>query len=122
MVKKERKLLTHIVLIIVCIVVLFPIVWVISTSLRRDNAAFSTKLFSSRMTFQNYIDLLAPEKNGPRLVSDIDALVLMAPPHDRDTVEKAKEYFKKDIELFKKYIAETQQLKKNIDDSVKSIE
>ncbi|MCX7653866.1 MAG: ABC transporter permease subunit [Fervidobacterium sp.] len=122
MVKKERKLLTHIVLIIVCIVVLFPIVWVVSTSLRRDNAAFSTKLFSSRMTFQNYIDLLAPEKNGPRLVSDIDALVLMAPPHDRNTVEKAKEYFKKDIELFKKYIAETQQLKKKIDDSINSIE
>ncbi len=121
MVKKERKLLTHITLIIVSILVLFPIVWVVSTSLRRDNAAFSTKLFSNRLTLQNYIDLIAPEKNGPRLVSDIDALVLMAPPHDNDTLEKANEYFKKDIELFKKYIAETETLKKSIDTNMETL-
>lgn len=121
MVKRERKLLTHIILIIISIIVLFPIVWVVSTSLRRDNAAFSTKLFSNRMTLQNYIDLLAPEKNGPRLVSDIDALVLMAPPHDKDTLEKANQYFKKDIALFKKYIAETKQLKEKIDSSIESL-
>ncbi|KAF2961694.1 ABC transporter permease subunit [Fervidobacterium sp. 2310opik-2] len=121
MVKKERKLLTHIILIIVSILVLFPIVWVVSTSLRRDNAAFSTKLFSNRLTLQNYRDLIAPEKNGPRLVSDIDALVLMAPPHDKDTLEKANEYFKKDIELFKKYIVETETLKKTIDTNIETL-
>uniref|UniRef100_A0A7V4KCN4 ABC transporter permease subunit n=2 Tax=Fervidobacterium pennivorans TaxID=93466 RepID=A0A7V4KCN4_FERPE len=118
MVRKERKWLTHIVLIIVSIVVLFPIVWVVSTSLRRDNAAFSTKLFSSRMTFQNYIDLIAPEKNGPRLVSDMDALILMAPPHDKITVEKAKELFQRDVERFKTYIQETEKLKKEIDNAI----
>lgn len=67
MVKKERKLLTHIILIIVSILVLFPIVWVVSTSLRRDNAAFSTKLFSNRLTLQNYRDLIAPEKTDQGL-------------------------------------------------------
>lgn len=118
MVRKERKWLTHILLIIVSIVVLFPIVWVVSTSLRRDNAAFSTKLFSSRMTFQNYIDLIAPEKNGPRLVSDMDALILMAPPHDKITVEKAKELFQRDVERFKTYIQETEKLKKEIDNAI----
>ncbi|WP_448374773.1 ABC transporter permease subunit [Fervidobacterium sp.] len=121
MVKKERKWLTHIVLIIVSVAVLFPIVWVVSTSLRRDNAAFSTKLFSSRMTFQNYIDLLAPEKNGPRLVSDMDALILMAPPHDKITIEKAKILFQKDVETFKKYIVETEELKKQIDNSIEYV-
>jgi len=118
MVRKERKWLTHIILIIVSIVVLFPIVWVVSTSLRRDNAAFSTKLFSSRMTLQNYIDLIAPEKNGPRLVSDMDALILMAPPHDKITVERAKELFQRDVERFKRYIQETEQLKKEIDNAI----
>ncbi|QAV32708.1 carbohydrate ABC transporter membrane protein 2, CUT1 family [Fervidobacterium changbaicum] len=118
MVKKERKLLTHIVLIIVSVVVLFPIVWVVSTSLRRDNAAFSTKLFSSRMTLQNYVDLIAPEKNGPRLVSDMDALILMAPPHDNITVEKAKVLFQNDVKRFKSYIEETEKLKKAIDDAI----
>ncbi|ODN30292.1 ABC transporter permease subunit [Fervidobacterium thailandense] len=119
MVKKERKLLTHIVLILVCFVVLFPIVWVVSTSLRRDNAAFSTKLFSTRLTLQNYIDLLAPEKNGPRLVSDIDALVLMAPPHENISIEQAKKLFASDIERFKKYINETENLKKRVDSEIK---
>ncbi|MGC8820195.1 MAG: ABC transporter permease subunit [Fervidobacterium sp.] len=118
MVKKERKLLTHIILIIISVAVLFPVVWVVSTSLRRDNAAFSTKLFSNRLTLQNYRDLIMPEKNGPRLVSDIDALILMAPPHDKDTLDKAKGYLKKDIELFKKYVVETENLKKSIDDSI----
>ncbi|MFN3691812.1 MAG: ABC transporter permease subunit [Fervidobacterium sp.] len=121
MVKKENKVLTHIVLIIFTVVVLFPLVWVVSTSLRRDNAAFSTKLFSSRLTLQNYIDLIKPEKNGPRLVSDIDALVLMAPPHDKDTLEKAKEYFQKDIQMFKKYITETKNLKKNVDKNIETL-
>jgi len=121
MVKKERKWLTHIVLIIVSVAVLFPIVWVVSTSLRRDNAAFSTKLFSSRMTFQNYIDLLAPEKNGPRLVSDMDALILMAPPHDKITIEKAATLFQNDVERFKKYIAETERLKREIDNSIEYV-
>jgi len=121
MVKKRRKILTHVILILVCIVVLFPIVWVVSTSLRRDNAAFSTKMFSSRLTFQNYIDLLAPEKNGPRLVSDIDALVLSAPPHDKATVEEANKLFSKDIQKFKEYIKETEELKMQIDKSIQAV-
>lgn len=118
MVKRERKLLTHFILILICFVVLFPIVWVVSTSLRRDNAAFSTKLFSTRLTFQNYIDLLAPEKNGPRLVSDIDALVLMAPPHENISIEQAKKLLATDIERFKKYISETENLKRRVDKEI----
>jgi len=121
MVRKERKILTHIILIIISVAVLFPIVWVVSTSLRRDNAAFSTKLFSSRMTLQNYIDLLAPEKNGPRLVSDMDALILMAPPHDKITIEKATQYFKEDVQRFKKYIQETENLKSQIDTAISNL-
>lgn len=118
---KKRKVLTHIILIVVCIVVLFPIVWVVSTSLRRDNAAFSTKMFSSRLTIQNYRDLLAPEQNGPRLVSDIDALILSAPPHDKITIEEAKQLFAKDVQKFQNYIKETESLKAKIDENINEI-
>jgi len=118
---KKRKVLTHIILIVVCIVVLFPIVWVVSTSLRRDNAAFSTKMFSSRLTIQNYRDLLAPEQNGPRLVSDIDALILSAPPHDKITTEEAKQLFAKDVQKFQNYIKETESLKAKIDENINTI-
>ena len=118
---KKRKVLTHIILIVVCIVVLFPIVWVVSTSLRRDNAAFSTKMFSSRLTIQNYRDLLAPEQNGPRLVSDIDALILSAPPHDKITTEEAKQLFAKDVQKFQNYIKETESLKAKIDENINEI-
>ncbi len=118
---KKRKVLTHIILIVVCIVVLFPIVWVVSTSLRRDNAAFSTKMFSSRLTLQNYRDLLAPEQNGPRLVSDIDALILSAPPHDKITTEKAKQLLTKDVQKFQNYIKETESLKAKIDENINAI-
>ena len=118
---KKRKVLTHIILIVVCIVVLFPIVWVVSTSLRRDNAAFSTKMFSSRLTIQNYRDLLAPEQNGPRLVSDIDALILSAPPQDKITIEEAKQLFAKDVQKFQNYIKETESLKAKIDENINEI-
>ena len=121
MAKKRRKVLTHIILILVCIVVLFPIVWVVSTSLRRDNAAFSTKMFSSRLTMQNYRDLLAPEQNGPRLVSDIDALILSAPPQDKITIEEAKQLFAKDVQKFQNYIKETESLKAKIDENINEI-
>ncbi|HCL98685.1 MAG TPA: ABC transporter permease [Fervidobacterium sp.] len=121
MMAKKRKVLTHIILIVVCIVVLFPIVWVVSTSLRRDNAAFSTKMFSSRLTIQNYRDLLAPEQNGPRLVSDIDALILSAPPHDKITTEEAKQLFAKDVQKFQNYIKETESLKAKIDENINTI-
>ncbi len=118
---KKRKVLTHIILIVVCIAVLFPIVWVVSTSLRRDNAAFSTKMFSSRLTIQNYRDLLAPEQNGPRLVSDIDALILSAPPQDKITIEEAKQLFAKDVQKFQNYIKETESLKAKIDENINEI-
>lgn len=121
MVKRERKILTHVLLTVICVAVLFPIVWVVSTSLRRDNAAFSTKLFSTRLTLQNYIDLLFPEKNGPRLVSDLDALVLMAPPYDRKSVDEAVKVFAANVDRFKRYIAETETLKKRVDASIDSL-
>jgi len=64
MIVKRGHIITHIILWILIPIILFPVVWIVSTSLRRDEAAFSTRLFSSRISIQNYKDLLIPEKNN----------------------------------------------------------
>ncbi len=74
-VQKRIYWLRHILLIVVVAIVLFPIVWVVTTSVRRDNAAFSTKLFSTRSTFQHYKDLLLPPRNLPVLLADMQNLM-----------------------------------------------
>ncbi len=122
MVVKRNYLLTHIILIVFVIITIFPVVWVVSTSLRRDNAAFSTKLFSSRITFQNYIDLLAPEKNMPKLVSDIESIIMYAPPYNTKSVKETMKVYKDDSARFDKYLNETEQLYKNIVENVKKAE
>lgn len=70
MAKIERKnyLIRHIVLILLTFIILFPLIWVISTSIRRDNAAFSPKLFSDRVTANNYKELLFPKKMYQKLL------------------------------------------------------
>nr|MBP7303936.1 ABC transporter permease subunit [Fervidobacterium sp.] len=73
------------------------------------------------LTIQNYRDLLAPEQNGPRLVSDIDALILSAPPQDKITIEEAKQLFAKDVQKFQNYIKETESLKAKIDENINEI-
>ena len=74
-VQKRIYWLRHIILIAVVAIVLFPIVWVVTTSVRRDNAAFSTKLFSTRSTFQHYKDLLLPPRNLPVLLAEMQNLM-----------------------------------------------
>jgi len=72
---RKNNYFKHIFLIIIIAIILFPLFWVLSTSLRRDNAAFSTKLFSSRMTFQHYIDLITPPQNIPILNSELKKII-----------------------------------------------
>ncbi len=88
MVERKTHFITHIILWILILLILFPIVWVISTSVRRDEAAFSTKLFSSRISLQNYKDLIAPEKNVPALIQKVQNLILVTPPYDKWSKER----------------------------------
>ncbi|ACM22939.1 Maltose ABC transporter, permease protein [Thermotoga neapolitana LA10] len=110
MVRKRNRLLTHILLIILVIVVLFPIVWVVSTSFRRDEAAFSPKLFSSRLTLQHYKDLVAPEKNLPVLIQEMQSLVSRVEPFKDVTREKAEKLIEDRISRFDGYLNETRKL------------
>jgi maltose/maltodextrin transport system permease protein len=74
-IEKKRYWLRHLILIIVLAIVLFPMVWVVSTSIRRDEAAFSPKLFSTRVTLQHYQNLLFPKKSVSRVILSMQQAV-----------------------------------------------
>lgn len=107
MVEKKTYWLTHIVLWILIPIILFPVVWVVSTSIRRDEAAFSTKIFSSRVSLQNYKDLIAPEKNMPALVQEMQNLIMLTPPYDNWDRKRVEREIERDISALKSYIEET---------------
>lgn len=76
-VEKRLYWLRHLLLILITAIVLFPMIWLLSTSVRRDQAAFSPKLFSNRVTLQYYRNLLFPERSVGRLILDIQSAVYM---------------------------------------------
>ncbi len=53
-----RKYVVHAVMVLLSLVSIFPIYWMIVTSLRPDNEIFSTTLWPSHPTFENYIFVL----------------------------------------------------------------
>ena len=114
MVRKKNRWLTHVLLTLLVVVVLFPIVWVVSTSFRRDEAAFSPKLFSSRLTIQHYKDLVAPEKNLPVLIQEMQSLVSRVKPFDNVSREKADRLVEDRIRRFENYLAETKKLLEDV--------
>lgn len=108
MVQRRFPILTHGIMILLIILILFPVVWVVSTSIRRDEAAFSTKLFTSRITLQNYIDLLIPEKNVPVLVQELQNLISRVKPYDRITQQRSRQMIDKYIKRLESYFDETE--------------
>lgn len=108
MVQRRGNIFTHIFLIFIIAVILFPVVWVVTTSLRRDEAAFSSKLFTSRLTLQHYRDLVAPEKNLPFLVQDLQAMISKVKPYDTWSEEELKDAVGSSIEKVKSYLSETE--------------
>ncbi|AEH50240.1 sugar ABC transporter permease [Pseudothermotoga thermarum] len=107
MVQKRITFLTHAILIFLIAIILFPVVWVVSTSIRRDEAAFSTKLFTSRVTLQNYVDLLMPEKNIPVLIQELQNIVSKVKPYDKISQQRARELVEKYIQKLELYLDET---------------
>lgn len=53
-----RKFGVHAVMVLLCFVSIFPIYWMIVTSLRPDNEIFSTGLWPSHPTLDNYVFVL----------------------------------------------------------------
>ena len=90
MIEKKNYWLRHLILIICVVIILFPLVWLISTSIRRDNAAFSPKLFSSRITLNNYKDLIIQKQNIPELVNELTSISSYIGDYSNITIEEAK--------------------------------
>lgn len=120
-VEKKNYWLRHIILVIIVAIVLFPMVWLISTSIRRDQAAFSPKLFSSRITLQHYRNLLFPERSIPRLILDVqEATYLLGRFRDKSE-EKIISTVERYMNKFDKLMAESEGLVSTIDDSFSSL-
>lgn len=102
-----RKFIIHIILIFLIAIILFPTVWVVTTSFRRDEAAFSSDLFSNRLTLQNYIDLVAPERNIPVLVQELQNIVSRARPFDQLTLNQAQKKVEDSLKRLEQYLQQT---------------
>lgn len=125
MIQKKNYTLRHIFLIIILIIVLFPLVWVVTTSIRRDNAAFSPKLFSSRITLNYYRDLLFPRATVPELIKDINGTSHFIGENAKLSLDEANNKLLEEISNFENYISETNNyiddISKKFDDLKKSL-
>lgn len=106
-IEKKRYWLRHLILIIVLAIVLFPMIWVVSTSIRRDEAAFSPKLFSTRVTLQHYQNLLFPKKSVSRVIFSMQQAVQGLGDYREADEEKVKNEIKELSRLFDDYINES---------------
>ncbi len=119
--RKGTKLITHVVLITLVAIILFPVVWVVMTSIRRDNAAFSPKLFSANITFQHYRDLLFPPRNVPVLIAELGNAISLSSPFTSN-VEKAKTTIQGDLTLMKGYIRKTKRASDYVEKSLELVD
>jgi len=117
MIERKNYTLRHIVLIICIVIILFPLVWLISTSIRRDNAAFSPQLFSNRLTVNNYKDLILQTPNVPELINELNALSSYIGEYSGFSTEEAQRKSIKFITSLEGYFSETQ---KNFQDTESS--
>ncbi|PNR96154.1 sugar ABC transporter permease [Petrotoga olearia] len=108
MIEKKNYTLRHIILIICVVVILFPLVWLISTSIRRDNAAFSPKLFSNRLTVNNYKDLILQTPNVPELINELNSLSSYIGEYSGLSLTEAQKESMKFITSLEEYFSETQ--------------
>ncbi|WP_129409851.1 hypothetical protein [Marinitoga lauensis] len=121
MIQKKNYILRHIFLIIVIVLVLFPLVWVVTTSIRRDNAAFSPKLFSSRITLNYYRDLLFPRATVPELIKDINGTAHFIGKNSQLSLEEANKKLNSELSDFNTYISQTNTYLSEIDSNFKNL-
>ncbi|MEA1883015.1 MAG: hypothetical protein U9N62_00650, partial [Thermotogota bacterium] len=109
------RLIKHIVLIVLIVLILFPMFWIAATSIRRDNAAFSTKLLSTRYTFQYYKDLLFNRKNIPQQISEMKKITNLSSEYSGmskeellENLNRTERELKRQMALSKEQIAKSE--------------
>ncbi len=112
--KKRIHPVRHVVMIAVLVVILFPLLWIFTTSIRRDNAAFSPELFSNQTTWQNYKDLLFPKKNIPALYNELVNVYNLGKPYNRMSQQEIQKLLNNDFRSYNNYFEETRTLSESI--------
>ena len=121
-VERRKYWLRHIILIAVVVVVLFPMVWLISTSIRRDQAAFSSRLFSTRVTLQHYRNLLFPERSVGRLVLDLQSATYATGDYRGKSQEDLKNTVEKFLTKFDSLMDESEEMVRAVEGGTAAIE
>lgn len=111
MARIERKnyLLRHIFIIFLIIIILFPMIWVVSTSIRRDAAAFSPRLFSDRVTLNNYTDLIFQTPTVPELMQDLNMISTYISDFSDYTYDEAVKKSKEKLKDLENYLQRTEE-------------
>ncbi len=104
----------HIIIIAVIAVVLFPILWIFMTSIRRDNTSISPNLFSGQTTWQNYIDLILEKKNIPALYNEISNIYSLGSPYNKMSKEEILKDLNGDFNAFEGYFKDTSRMNNSI--------
>src|SRR6056297_2551895 len=109
------RLIKHLVLIVLIVLILFPMFWIAATSIRRDNAAFSTKLLSTRYTFQYYKDLLFNRKNVPQQITEMKKITNLSSDYSDmskeellENLNRTERELKRQMALSKEQIAKSE--------------
>ena len=111
----------HVIIWIVIAIVLFPVLWIFTTSIRRDNAYISSSLFSSQTTWQNYIDLIVEPKNVPALYNEISNIYSLGDPYDKMSKKEVLGKLNSDFEAYQNYFNKTLKMSSSIYEDAKWI-
>ncbi|MCD6253059.1 MAG: ABC transporter permease subunit [Thermotogae bacterium] len=117
----RRHYVAHVFLIALLVIILFPVFWVASTSFRRDQAAFSPKIVSSRLTFQHYKDLIFPEDNLPAVILKLQNIVSLSKPYDEMSQEEVLSELEEQLSKLRRYFNESRELFSKSEDAYESI-
>lgn len=104
----------HIIMIAVIVVVLFPILWIFTTSIRRDNTSISPNLFSGQTTWQNYVDLILEKKNIPALYNEIANIYSLGSPYNKMSKNKILNILNGDFNAFDGYFKDTLKMNNSV--------
>ncbi|SDC52244.1 sugar ABC transporter permease [Geotoga petraea] len=107
-IEKKNYLFTHILIIFLIIIILFPMIWVVSTSIRRDAAAFSPRLFSDRVTINNYTDLIFQTPTVPEIMQDLNKVSTYIGEYSDFTYDEAVKESKEKLTSLKSYLQTTE--------------
>lgn len=106
--------LRHVFIVIVIAIVLFPVLWIFTTSIRRDNSSISPNLFSGQTTWQNYVDLILEKKNVPALYNEISNIYSLGSPYNKMSKEEILNALNGDFSAFDGYFKDTFRMNNSI--------